>query len=1737
MSAKRQIVSLVIPVLLVLHPVSRVDAQSLPTQTYLEFNGSNQYVDIPDSDELDLTSGAFTVSAWIRPTGWGHKNQGRILDHGGGSSGGVGWSLHLENKSSKGYPEALRVQINNDSSFNGLSNSDVITLNAWQHVAVTFETGTLTFYVNGIESGISTGVPTPIQRAAPVRIGMRATDSYRDFAGAIDEIRIWNRTLTLQEIQANMNIELSGAEPGLMAYYKFNEGTGQTAYDSTLGGHHGMLGSTTGVDTNDPLWVANLPPTNQPPTVIAGPDQTIVLPGDTVSLNGSVGDDGLPNNTLITSWSAVSGPGPVIFADPNAASTSATFSVAGIYVLRFTADDTELLSSDDLTVTVDPGPKLTSIVVSPDPVSLQYGAVQPFNAVGLDQLGNPITTQPVWGATGGSIDATGLFTAGSTPGRFTVSATDGAISGQARVVIKLWPTNGWTTATPIEMGMDQTQLEQARDYALTGGGSGLITRDGYAVMSWGNTTQLDDVKSTTKSIGVTALGLAIRDGLIDLNDPAQNHLSSIGIPPDSNAGTGWLDDITLLHLATQTAGFAKSGGYPDLLFQPGSTWAYTDGGPNWLADLLTVVYGEDLKTLLFNRVFTPLGMASVDLTWRDHAYREDTINGIKRREFGSGIKTNADSMARIGYLYLNRGEWEDQQIIPKNFVDLVSTSPTSVGGLPVGNDIDSRFANASNHYGMLWWNNADGSMPNVPTDAFWSWGLGDRLIVVIPTLNIVASRVGSEWSGSRSPSYYNVIEPFIEAIAQSVLNPPANQAPVVNAGSDQTIILPIDSVNLDGFVSDDGLPVGSLITNWTIVSGPAPVIFDDPYAANTTATFSAPGTYVLRLNGDDTEFLVYDDVVMTVDSQPILTMIVVTPDPVTVLSGNTQQFSAAGLDQIGNPFPIQPVWSAAGGSIDATGLYAAGSTTGQYTVTATDGTVSGQAVVSIISMPSGGRIYLDFDGNDDYVEIGDHPDLELTSGAFTLSAWIRPTGWGHKNQGRILDHGGGSSGGVGWSLHLENKSSKGYPEALRVQINNDSSFNGLSNSDVITLNAWQHVAVTFETGTLTFYVNGIESGISTGVPTPIQRAAPVRIGMRATDSYRAFEGGMDEVNLWNRALSAQEIQANMNIELSGAEPGLMAYYKVNEGTGQTAYDSTLGGHHGRLGSTTGVDNNDPFWMSFTPPPNQAPIVNAGADQTIILPNDTVNLDGSIAEDGLPSGTLLAAWSVLSGSGTVAFGDPNAVDTTATFSLPGVYVLQLTGDDTELISSDDVTITVDSAPVLTAIMVMPDPVTVLPGETQQFTATGLDQAGNPFPINPVWTATGGSIDVNGLYVAGPTTGQFTVTVIDGLISGDATVFILILSTEMIGTSGDTYKPNQNKVFFHDGTWWGIFKEDSLNDWFIYKWAGNDWFIQTTPGALDLRDSASSDSVIDPANDRLYVLFDHPGSVRIYRLTYSPLMGQFTLDPGFPKSVSGITGGEPANASFVRAKDGTLFVFDFDGDADIEVQWSKDDAITWQGDSFIIKSGLDQSSGLTDAVPFTWNGSDYVGIFYSPNTSPPSAFGFLRLKDGDDPGIVSNWVDESTNLPPLPKGDSDNHVGGCVDAYGRLYFAVKTGRTGSTGPQIGLYMRNNNLPVATWTLHNVETTAGTRPSCIVDETNEDLYVLYTMNDKIQFRKTALPLISFGPLEVAIENGSDVFNNGGISKHNVDADKGLMVYGGNRATSSTWTHLLPISIEPAP
>lgn len=110
--------------------------------------------------------------------------------------------------------------------------------------------------------------------------------------------------------------------------------------------------------TETPLPTATPTPVNRAPEVNAGADQTITLPSNVI-LNATVTDDGLPTNTLSTSWRVVSGPGTIKFVSFDPLRPAVQFSTPGIYTFRFTATDGQLERFDDVQITVLPQPTPT----------------------------------------------------------------------------------------------------------------------------------------------------------------------------------------------------------------------------------------------------------------------------------------------------------------------------------------------------------------------------------------------------------------------------------------------------------------------------------------------------------------------------------------------------------------------------------------------------------------------------------------------------------------------------------------------------------------------------------------------------------------------------------------------------------------------------------------------------------------------------------------------------------------------------------------------------------------------------------------------------------------------------------------------------------------------------------------------------------------------------------------------------------------------------------------------------------------------------------------------------------------------------------------------------------------------------------------------------------------------------------------------------------------------------------
>jgi CubicO group peptidase (beta-lactamase class C family) len=117
--------------------------------------------------------------------------------------------------------------------------------------------------------------------------------------------------------------------------------------------------------------------------------------------------------------------------------------------------------------------------------------------------------------------------------------------------------------------------------------------------------------------------------------------------------------------------------YSQLQAGPRSSFIYSNGGTNWLANALTNIYRQGLRRLTTDRLFTPPGVTGNDIRWRTPAhFFNDLVDGLPATEFNGGMMGNVNATARLGYLYLNRGNWDGRQIISSAWADR-RPSPTT----------------------------------------------------------------------------------------------------------------------------------------------------------------------------------------------------------------------------------------------------------------------------------------------------------------------------------------------------------------------------------------------------------------------------------------------------------------------------------------------------------------------------------------------------------------------------------------------------------------------------------------------------------------------------------------------------------------------------------------------------------------------------------------------------------------------------------------------------------------------------------------------------------------------------------------------------------------------------------------------------------------------------------------------------------------------------------------------------
>jgi Concanavalin A-like lectin/glucanases superfamily len=190
----------------------------------LEFDGADEdYVSVPASEELDQTE-EFTVEAWVRPTEAPESATILMKERGGGPPH-YSWTLGQHGERSRG-------SLMEDEGPEGEEGS--LPSHVWTHLALTDDGAHARLYVDG--ELVDTGPAIPVEGDGEIRLGGDGIGGDW-FTGRIDEVRIYDCSLSGAEVVADMEAPLQTPKKGPVAAYSFDEGEGTTVEDVTGDGH------------------------------------------------------------------------------------------------------------------------------------------------------------------------------------------------------------------------------------------------------------------------------------------------------------------------------------------------------------------------------------------------------------------------------------------------------------------------------------------------------------------------------------------------------------------------------------------------------------------------------------------------------------------------------------------------------------------------------------------------------------------------------------------------------------------------------------------------------------------------------------------------------------------------------------------------------------------------------------------------------------------------------------------------------------------------------------------------------------------------------------------------------------------------------------------------------------------------------------------------------------------------------------------------------------------------------------------------------------------------------------------------------------------------------------------------------------------------------------------------------------------------------------------------------------
>lgn len=323
-----------------------------------------------------------------------------------------------------------------------------------------------------------------------------------------------------------------------------------------------------------------------------------------------------------------------------------------------------------------------------------------------------------------------------------------------------WPTQGWQSSTPEEQGFDSGILADGlQAMQATNLHSLLIIRNGYVVMDAYYDPYNDAIPhklaSVTKSVMTTLIGIAIDQGKLQLDQPMVSFFQDRTI-----ANLDSLKElVTVRHLVSMRNGF-KSGclgsdeptldamrANPDWVQaaldremeeEPDTSFCYDSPGMHILSAILQEATGMTAFEFARQTLFEPLGIRE--------AYWQSDPQGYTR---GWGdLYLKPGDAAKIGYLWLNHGIWEDKQIVSASWVADSVKAHSNAG---------------ADSYGYGWW---------VGEDSYFALGRGGQNIRVYPSLNAIVVTTAS------GVDYDEIVPLLLAAFAEPDEALPANPAGV-----------------------------------------------------------------------------------------------------------------------------------------------------------------------------------------------------------------------------------------------------------------------------------------------------------------------------------------------------------------------------------------------------------------------------------------------------------------------------------------------------------------------------------------------------------------------------------------------------------------------------------------------------------------------------------------------------------------------------------------------------------------------------------------------------------------------------------------------------------------------------------------------------------------------------------------------------------------------------------------------